>query len=103
MDTGRSWDVANPTESQVYSYDFINDLGTGETLVTASFALTVLEGTDNTPSSRLTGVSGINGSVASQRVQFLNAGVVYVLACTVTTSLSNTITLSAKLSCQAVS
>ena len=102
MDTGRSWDVANPTESQAYSYDFVNDLNASETINSVTFALTVFDGTDNNPSSHLSGDPGITGTIVTQRVQYLTAGVTYILAATVTTSQSNIITLSAKLPCQAI-
>lgn len=103
MYTGQNWDATNPTESQVYSYDFVNDLASGETLTgLPTFTLTVFQGVDATPSSRLSGSAGINGSICSQRVAGLLGNVTYTLTCTVSTSLSNTLTLFSHIPCQSI-
>ncbi len=103
MYVGRDFDPANTTESEVYSLDFTNELGSGETLmsVTAT-ALTVLQGTDADPSSHLSGSSSISGSIVSQRVANLTVGVTYTLAFTALTSASNYITLYSRIACLSV-
>jgi hypothetical protein len=102
--------VANPNESEVYSLDFVNELGTGETVSSVSaVALTVFQGTDANPGGHLSGAASILGSVVSQRIGGggapaggLLAGVTYTLSFTVLTSLSNTVTLYSRIPCRVI-
>lgn len=109
MYVGRDFDPANPTESQVYSMDFTNDLQSGEAINTAAIALTVFQGTDSNPSLHLAGNPSISGAVVSQRVGGsgapggnLVAGVTYTIAYTITTTLTNTLTLYSRIACRAI-
>ncbi len=103
MYVGRDFDPANSTENEVYSLDFVNELGTGETILSvSSTTLTVFQGTDDDPESHLSGSSSITGSVVSQRLDSLTSGVTYTLAFTVLTSLTNTITLFSRVACRPV-
>ncbi len=103
MYVGRDFDPANSTESEVYSLDFVNELATGETLLSiTSVTFTVFQGTDANPDSHVSGNPSITGSVASQRLVSLTSGVTYTLAFTVLTSLSNTITLFSRIACRPV-
>lgn len=104
MYVGRDFDPANTTENEVYSLDFVNELATGETLSSVTTtSLTVFQGTDANPSSHLSGGSSITGSVVSQRITGLTAGVTYTLAFTVLTNMTNTITLFSRVACRPVS
>ncbi len=103
MYVGRDFDPANATENEVYSLDFVNELGTGETLLSVSaVSFTVFQGTDANPDSHLSGNPSVTGSVVSQRLTTLTSGVTYTLAFTVLTSLSNTITLFSRVACRPV-
>jgi hypothetical protein len=110
MYVGRDFDPANPTESEVYSLDFVNELGGSEAVSSVtSVGLTVFQGTDSNPGGHLNGGSSILGSVVSQRVGGagaptgnLLAGVTYTLSFTVTTSLSNIVTLFSRIPCRPV-
>ncbi len=104
MYVGRDFDPANSTESEVYSLDFVNEISTSETLSSVtSTTLTVYQGTDSDPSSHLSGISSITGTVVSQRITGLTSGVTYTLAFTVLTNMSNTITLFSRVACRPVS
>jgi hypothetical protein len=97
---GRNFDPANPTESEVYSLDFASELQSGETVTSVSAVeLTVFQGVDDNPGSHLSGDSSVLGSVASQRIGGLVAGVTYTLSFTVNTSLGNLITLFSRVAC----
>ncbi len=103
MYVGRDFDPANPTEDEIYSLDFVNELSTGETLTSVySVTFTVFQGTDADPSSHLSGSASIVGTVVSQRVAYLTSGVTYTLAFTVLTSLNNYITLFSRIACRPV-
>lgn len=103
MYVGRDFDPANPTETEIYSLDFVNELADLETLSSISaVTLTVFQGTDATPSSHLSGSASISGTTVSQRLATLTSGVTYTLAITVITSLSNTITLFSRVACRPV-
>lgn len=78
-------------EVQIFSVDFSPVLATGETLLAAVWAVSVLSGTDATPQSMVTGAASIAGSVVSQKLQGGVAGVNYAPVCTVTTSLGQTL------------
>jgi hypothetical protein len=67
MYVGRDFDPANPTESKVYSLDFVYTLQSGETINSVtSIDLTVFQGMDANPNSHLTGNPSVR-SVAPSR------------------------------------
>jgi beta-glucosidase-like glycosyl hydrolase len=72
MYVGRDFDVANPTESEVYSLDFRNGLQSGESIAVASTTMTVFQAVDPNPSSHLSGSPAISlsGTVVSQRIVY---------------------------------
>jgi hypothetical protein len=79
------------TENKLLSFDFALELATGETISTATSSVIVIDGTDGSASSLLSGSPTISGTKAVQRVQGGVAGVTYRLIVTITTSLSNTL------------
>jgi hypothetical protein len=102
---GRDFDPANPTESKVYSLDFVYTLQSGETINSVtSIDLTVFQGMDANPNSHLTGNPSVSGMIVSQRVGGLVAGVTYAFSVTVNTSppFSNVITLFSRIACRPV-
>lgn len=73
-------------ESRVYGFDFSRLLEPGETLVSAAFAIAVVEGTDPAAAAMLVGSASTSGSVARQRVAAGAQGVLYQVTATATTS-----------------
>jgi hypothetical protein len=110
MYVGRDFDPANPTEGEVYSMDFGNTLQSGESINVASITMTVFQGVDSNP-SHLSGspVISPSGTVVSQRIGgsaapggSLLAGVTYTISYTVTTNLTDAITLYSRIPCRAI-
>lgn len=78
-------------ETKTYTFDFTSDLADGETISTQSVAATVYSGTDAAPSSIISGSASASGAVVSQKITAGTVGVLYLLICTITTSLSQTL------------
>ena len=94
---------ATPGESEVYGFDFVNDLAVADSVDSATWAVTVVEGTDAASSaSHVSGSTAILGSVVTQRIINLLPGVRYAIACTAVTAYGNTIILFSHVNCQAV-
>lgn len=74
------------------TFDFSSLLGS-ETISTQSCAASVYSGTDATPSAIISGAATASGAVVTQKVTAGTAGVIYELACTVTTSGGQTLQL----------
>ena len=100
MYVGRDFDPAAPTESEVFTLDFVNDLTDGDSIVSAAVTLTVNEGVDATPSSRLNGTYGVTGTKVMQRLTGLLSGVLYCLSITITTANGNDIELNSHVQSQ---
>lgn len=90
-------------EAEFYGFDFSRLLGSGETIVGATWICTLVNGTDASPSSRLSGSPILNGGITTQFVSGLLAGVTYSLQALVTTSAGQTLSLYAHVTCQALS
>lgn len=69
-------------------------LGAGETISTQSVAASVYSGTDASPSSIISGSASASGAVVSQKITAGVVGVLYELACTITTSAGQTLVLT---------
>lgn len=93
MYVGRDFSPSDPSESEVYSFDFSRDLGANETISTAVWSIAVVVGTDANAANRLSGAPVNSGQITSQRVAGLLAGVVYQLRARVTTSAGNIVSL----------
>lgn len=65
-----------------------------------AFSLTVVTGTDASPSTHLDGLPGISGTTGLQRLSGLVAGVNYILEATATTAQGNTIILYSHVRCE---
>jgi hypothetical protein len=70
------------------TFDFAEDLATGETISSSDWAVTVVKGTDATPSGVLTGSPTISGSKVTHMLQGGLEGVTYCIRCAATTSQS---------------
>jgi hypothetical protein len=84
-------------ESVSTVFDFISRLATGETISTATVVASVYSGVDATPSAVISGSASISGTKVTQLVVAGVLGVMYKLVCTITTSASQTLQLSAYL------
>lgn len=84
---------AGSTEPRVF--DFLSKLAVGETISGAAVTAAVYSGVDASPSAIVSGAATISGSQVSQKFTAGTVGVIYQLTCTVTTSSSNTLVMSA--------
>lgn len=85
------------SENEQFTFDYSTVMATGETISTATCVVTVQNGTDSSPSSILVGTPVVSGQLAAQRIYNGLDGVIYRIAMTVTSSLSNTYTIVADL------
>lgn len=82
-------------ETRTEIFDFASRLALAETISTAAVTATVYSGTDASPSAVISGSASISGSQVSQKLTAGTVGVTYLLACTVTTSASQTLIIYA--------
>ncbi len=85
-------------ELETVVFDFTSRLTPAETLSTAVTTAVVYSGTDASPSAIISGSASISGQKVSQKITTVSVGVLgvtYDLVCTVTTSLGQTLKLSA--------
>lgn len=80
-----------PTSSFQAVFDFALDLAIGETLSAASTTATCYSGSDTSPSSLISGSASVSGKQITQKIIGGVSGNVYLLTCTATTSLSQTL------------
>ena len=83
------------SETVIETFAFTSRLAAAETISTASVAATVYSGTDATPSAVISGSSTITGQKVTQKLTGGTLGVIYKLVCTITTSLGQTLLLTA--------
>jgi hypothetical protein len=79
------------------TFDFISRLGSSETISTQSTTCTVYSGVDASPSSVISGAASASGTVVTQGITGGVAGVIYSLKCTITTSLTQTLSMTGML------
>lgn len=98
---------ADPGETEGYTFSFIRDIPSGESLASAVFTLTVEETWDGftadpSPASRLVGAAVIDstGKKATQRLSDLQPGNRYRLQCYGTTGSSDTPSLYSFVTCR---
>ena len=89
----------DPTETKNVSFEFTqgqttSPLGAGEIVTSVTFQISVITGTDPTPTSRLLGSPVIEpgGLIVTQKVGTLQPGVVYEIGATAVTSEAQTLT-----------
>jgi hypothetical protein len=94
MYVGRDFDPADPGESQVFGFDWVNDLAVGDSIVGVLANISVQSGTDASPSSRLVSTPFIlSPTQAVQRVANVLPGVNYTLQLIATTAQGDTLSL----------
>lgn len=86
-------------ESEEFSIDIdvLSRLALGETVATAASNMSVASGVDATPTTMLSGLPSISGSIVSQKVIGGSPGVIYKLSTSIRTSLNNILVLESKL------
>lgn len=87
------------TESRVYGFDFSRLLEPGETLVSATFTIAVVEGSDPAAAAMLVGSASTSGSVVRQRVAGGVQAVLYQVTATVASSAGSTLIGKQLLAC----
>lgn len=80
------------------NFDFVSHLAVTETISTQSVTATVYSGVDVSPSSLVNGSATVSGTIVTQSITGGVAGVTYNLVCNITTSLSQTLDMTAMLS-----
>ena len=85
-----SFSLKYTTESDLFTFDFVAMLASGETISTAVCTVVVMDGVDASPSSIISGTATISNTQVSQRIINGVADVTYRLIMTITTSASNT-------------
>lgn len=88
-----SFTYKTPNESELFAFDYTPVLEPGETLVSATCVIVVLNGIDPNPSAMLAGPAVINNPKAVQRVIGGLSEVTYRLEMTATTNYSNIYTV----------
>lgn len=84
-------------ETVIETFDFTSRLAASETISTAVTTAAVYSGTDASPSSIISGSATISGQKVTQKIVAGTLGVTYLLTCTITTSLGQTLILAAYL------
>lgn len=82
-------------ETELVVFDFTSKMVVGTTISTKTTTCSVYSGTDSSPSSVINGAATSSGQKVTQSVTGGVLGVVYLLVCTITTSDSQTLILSA--------
>ncbi len=95
----QNFDPAEAGESEVFAFDFAKDLTPGEAISTTSWSLSVMDGKDSAPASRLSGLAQVLGTQSQQRIANLVSGVTYKVTATVVTTSGNTLKLWSVIVC----
>lgn len=100
MYVGRDFDPAAQDESDVFGFDFVNDMGPTDTLTSTTWTLAVLRGTDANPASHLIGAATLvtpDGTLfqtaTQQRIAGLLPDVMYSVKAVCGTSAGDTLSL----------
>jgi hypothetical protein len=92
-----TWSPKRVSEAEAFTADFAGGvtprLGTGETIVSAVWSVSVVTGVDATPSAMLSGSPSISGAKVTQMITGGVKGVTYQLICTAQTSAGQTLVL----------
>jgi hypothetical protein len=87
----------DPAEAIYYGIDFAANLGTGETISSATASIRVTSGTDASAAAMLSGAAVIDGSIVKQKLINGVAGCTYQFGLTVVTSAGQTLVEGAPL------
>jgi hypothetical protein len=81
------------TETEIFAVDFAPLLAVGETIQSAVWTSTVVDGIDPTPNATISGVATISGTKVSNKIAAGIPGVRYAPICTAQTSLGQMLVL----------
>lgn len=98
----RDFDSMTPDESEVFSFDFVNDVDKSETISSAKwFCTDMATGSSADPDARahVVGMAAYTGTVTTQRIEGLMGGHTYRLEAIVKTSAGNTRSLHSHVAC----
>lgn len=94
MYAGRDFVVANVEDRNVYGFDFVHDLQSGDSVQRQSWSLTTREGSGEAPSSLFIDTPWFASETSvCQEISGLVSGTVYIIECVVTTRLGDTLSL----------
>lgn len=82
-------------ETKIIEFPFADEVGEGETIISAVVNITVKEGVDATPTSRLTGTPLITGTSVYERISTVQDGATYHLRAIATTDAGTVHTVAA--------
>ena len=102
MYAGRDFDPSDNPESELYCFDFVNDLPSGATISAATWSCAVAaisEATDADAATRLQDSPINQGTKSFHRVKNLQPGVTYRLQAVVDTNQGDKISLWAHVEC----
>ena len=103
MYVGRDFDPSDSGESERYTFDFVNDLQTGDTIQSAVWTCAVAAksaGFDPDAAGCISQPAVYTGTKTTQRVSGMLPGVTYVLRATVTTQNNDIISLWSCVECR---
>lgn len=103
MYVGRDFDPTDNGESERFTFDFVNDLQTGDVIETATWACEQAAKSaadDPNAASRISGAAVLDGTKTTQRVTGMLPGVVYVLTAKVVSLMGDTISLWSHIECK---
>lgn len=83
--------VKRQGETKTYTFDFTSSMASSETISTQVVTATVYSGTDASPSSIISGSATASGKIVSQKLTAGVEGVLYLIVCTITTNLGQTL------------
>jgi len=103
MYCGRDFDPADEGESGIFTFDFVKDVQSRDTITAAVWTCGVAaisEAPDADAADYVDGSASFSGTKTSQRITGMKAGVTYVLSATVTTVAGDTVTLWSHVECR---
>jgi hypothetical protein len=103
MYVGRDFDPSDTGENERYSFDFVNDLQSGDTIQSVTWDCTVsVRSALDDPNAPLciSEPAVYTGTRTTQRVSGMQAGVVYVLTASVTSTMGDTVSLWSHVECK---
>ena len=103
MYVGRDFDPSDTGESERFSFDFVNDLQTGDTIQSVLWTCEVAatsEQEDDAAGACIVGAPVIAGTKTTQRVEGLKPGVRYVLQAEATTVVGDKVSLWSHVECK---
>jgi hypothetical protein len=81
------------TETEIFTVDFAPLLAVSETIASAVWTSTVVDGIDPSPNTTIQGIASISGTKVSGKITAGVPGVRYAPICTAQTSLGQTLVL----------